>query len=81
MYDRGVQFGINNLQNNLLGGKKKAGILTKLKILRWSIVVKNNHENLKTKKQYEEIHEKQLGNKINLHVFIERKSHGQNQYG
>lgn len=47
------------------------------------MVVKNNHEKLKMKNQYEESHEKKLGNKTILHACIcrEKKKHGQNQYG
>lgn len=40
----------------------------KLKILRWFMVVKNNHEKLKMKNQYAEPHEKKLGNKTILHA-------------
>lgn len=56
----------------------------KLKILRWFMVVKNNHEKLKMKNQYAEPHEKKLGNKTILHACIcrgKKKSYGQNQHG
>lgn len=37
------------------------------------MVVKNNHEKLKMKNQYEESHEKKLGNKTILHACICRE--------
>lgn len=37
------------------------------------MIVKNNHEKLKMKNQYEKPHEKQLGNKTTLHACICRK--------